>query len=365
MSTRAGRYTRNSRGWNLFIPKTLPPSPALRYDPEMVNLLSEANMALGGLREATRDVPHPELFIVMYVKKEALLSSRIEGTRSTLDDLLEFEAGDMSRSSAREVVRHVDAIMYGLQQLRSRQLSLELLKELHEVLLKDVRGADKTPGEFRTGQVRVGNFYPPPPDGLEAHLRNLETFIDDAKSFPPLIQCGIAHVQFETIHPFNDGNGRLGRLLITLILCQRGVLEMPMLYLSHFLLEHRAEYYRRLMGVRDNGDWEGWLKFFFRGVAEVSSSAIATARGIGSLRTDLEEKIAGTHASTANDILALGTFFENPVLTVPRLAEKLKVTYPTANKIIGRFVGLGIVTETTGKARDKHYMFGPYVEMFR
>lgn len=211
MSTRAGKYIRSPQGWNLFIPKGLPPKPALKYDGELVNLLSEADLAIGGLREATRDIPHPELFMVMYVRKEALLSSRIEGTQSTLDDLLEFEAGDMSRSGAREVVRHVNAIMQGIERLKSRPLSLEPIRELHAVLLEDVRGADKTPGQFRTGQVKVGKFYPPPPDALAAPLENLEAFINDKESMPPLVQCGLAHVQFETIHPFNDGNGRCAR----------------------------------------------------------------------------------------------------------------------------------------------------------
>lgn len=366
MSTRAGRYIQQGSGPRVFIPKPLPPSPALKFDAEMVNLLAEASTAIGGLGEATRDVPHPELFMIMYVKKEALLSSQIEGTQSTLDDLLEFEAGDMSRSSAREVVRHVDAIMYGLERLGSLPLSLRLIREIHAVLLKGVRGEDRTPGEFRRGQVVVGGtYYPLPPDRLDAPLANLEEFLNDRADFPPLVQCGIAHSQFETIHPFSDGNGRMGRLLITLLLCERGVLDMPLLYISHYLLENRREYYERLMGVRNDGDWEGWLKFFFRGVAVVSSSAIQTARGIGDLRKELESRITDTENFNPRDLLALGEFFASPVLSVNGLANGLGITYPTARRIINRFVAMGIVSETTGRTRDKHYRFGPYVELFR
>ncbi len=332
----------------------------------MVNLLAEASTEIGGLREGTRNVPHPELFIVMYIKKEALLSSQIEGTQSTLDDVLEFEAGDMSRSSAREVVRHIDAISFGIERLRSLPLSLRLIREVHEVLLRDVRGAGKRPGEFRHSQVVVGGvYYPPPPEEIDGPLANLEIFLHDRESFPPLLHCGIAHAQFETIHPFADGNGRLGRLLITLLLCERGVLEMPLLYLSHFFRENQQEYYDRLMAIRDDGDWEGWLKFFLAGVKEVSESAVRTGRAIQDLRKDLESRIRNEPRFNPRDIQALEFFFRNPVLRIQQLAEGVRCTYPTATRVMEKLEGLDIVRETTGKGYGKRYRFDPYIDLFR
>lgn len=364
-SDRAGTYVPREGGFSAFIPRDLPPEPPILMDSDLVNLLAEASAGVGGLREGTRSVPHPELFVLMFVRKEALLSSRIEGTESTMDDLLEFEAGDMSRRSAREVFRNVDAIMFGIERMRERPLGLGLLKEIHAVLLEDV-GADGNPGEYRTNQVVVGGrFHPPPPGEVLCPLANLERFMIDRESFSPLLQCGIAHAQFETIHPFNDGNGRLGRLLITLMLCHRGILDMPLLYLSHYFKENQQEYYDRLMAVRGDGDWEGWLKFFLAGVQTVSASAIRTARAIEALRGTLDSRLRQEPGFTARDTLALEFLFENPVVKVRELADGVRCSYPTARKLLEKLARMRIVRESTGRSYGRRYAFDPYIDLFK
>jgi Fic family protein len=365
VSDRAGTYVTQEGGFSAFIPRDLPPEPPILMDSDLVNLLAEASAGVGGLKEGTRSVPHPELFVLMFVRKEALLSSRIEGTESTMDDLLEFEAGDMSRHSAREVFRNVDAIVFGIERMKEKPLGLGLLKEIHAVLLEDT-GVDGNPGEYRTNQVVVGGrFHPPPPCEILRPLENLETFIIDRESFSPLLQCGIAHAQFETIHPFSDGNGRLGRLLITLLLCNRGMLDMPLLYLSHFFKENQQEYYDRLMAIRGDGDWEGWLKFFLKGVSEVSSSAIGMARSINDLKVALDSRLRQESGFTARDTLGLDFLFENPVVKVQELADGLKCSYPTARKLLEKLARMRIVHESTGKNYGRRYAFDPYIGLFR
>ncbi|HEX3723781.1 MAG TPA: Fic/DOC family N-terminal domain-containing protein, partial [Nitrolancea sp.] len=262
----------------------------------MISLLSRADQALGRLDGLSQTLPNPDLFVAMYVRREAVYSSQIEGTQSTLDDVLEFELDAGSRDlpgDVEEVVNYVAAMNHGLELLPRLPLSLRLIREIHSKLLQGVRGAERSPGEFRTAQNWIGpantlisqaTFVPPAvPDMLRA-LDNLEHFLHDDDGLPVLIVCGLTHAQFETIHPFLDGNGRVGRLLITFLLCYRGVLERPLLYLSYFLRRHRAEYYDRLTAIRENGDWEGWLRFVLRGVAETAEEATTTARAIVALR---------------------------------------------------------------------------------
>lgn len=362
---RAGRYLQTREGYAVFIPADLPPEPPVEVDSEMLVLLTEASAEIGALREVARTVPHPELFMVMYIKKEALLSSQIEGTEATLEDVLEFEAGDMSRDSAREVIRHVDAIQYGVNRLKDTPISLDLLKDIHAVLLKGVRGEDRNPGEFRNRQVVVGGiYYPPPPEGIEGPLLNLERFLQDRESLTHLFHSGVAHAQFETIHPFGDGNGRLGRLLITLLLCEREVLTTPVLYLSHYLLENRQKYYDRLMAIRNQGDWEGWLKFYLEGVKQVSKSAVHTAREIDTLRNEIEATLKGRTDFRPRDLQALDLFFRVPIMSVQQMADGVNCSYPTANSIFDKFVRIDIAEETTGKARGKRFKFRPYIDLF-
>ncbi len=302
----------------------------------------------------------------MYFRKEALLSSKIEGTQSTLEDLLEFEAGDMSRESAKEVLDHVRAMDYALNRLPTLPLSLKLIMKTHERLMTGAGGGDRNPGKLRSGQARVGGlYYPPPAERLPELLDDLQSFMIADDSYSDLVHCGIVHAQFETIHPFSDGNGRIGRLLITLQLCARGILGAPLLYLSHYLLENRAEYYARLMAIRDDGDWESWVSFFLNGVWEVSGSAARTAESISELRAGLREKLEERSDYSPRDLQALDLLFSKPVISITDLARKSGCSYPTARKVIDKFESLGIVVETTGMRKNTRFRFEPYVNLFK
>lgn len=252
----------------------------------MLHLVADSNQALGRLDGAAHMLPDPDLFVQMYMRKEAVLSSEIEGTQASLTDLLEYESASESRrnrfASVAEVFNYVRAMNHGLDRLNELPLSNRLLREIHGMLMENVRGGNKQPGEFRTNQNWVGTpgspielamYVPPPVDEMKKSIEALEIFMNDDETYPPLIKIGLMHAQFETIHPFSDGNGRMGRLLITFFLCNQGVLTRPLLYLSAFLRENQSEYYERLQAVRDFGDWEGWLKFFLKAVRQVSNEA--------------------------------------------------------------------------------------------
>jgi Fic family protein len=313
----------------------------------------------------------------MYVRQEAVLSSQIEGTQSTLEDVLQFEAdarGQELPKDVEEVVNYVRSINYGLARLMELPLSLRLIREIHAELLRGVRGAHRTPGEFRTSQNWIGpenstlttaTFVPPPPHEMHQALDNLEKFLHDSKSFPALIHCGLVHAQFETIHPFLDGNGRVGRLLITFLLCQQGVLQRPLLYLSHYLKRHWAEYYDRLMAIRNDGDWEGWLKFFLRGVHEVGHQATDTSRAILELRERNRKTIAQTLGGNVLGVQLLEYLFEQPVVTVRMVEKKLDCSFATANKLVDQFARLAILKKVSHAAlRNRRFRYGPYLALF-
>ncbi len=307
----------------------------------------------------------------MYVRREAVLSSQIEGTQSSLDDVLSYQLGEpggLPRDVA-EVVNHVAAMDHGLRRLHSLPLSLLLIREIHGVLMAGVRGSEKTPGEFRTSQNWIGftgaslndaSFVPPPPQELPRLLGNLERFLHEPGALPPLIHAGVAHAQFETIHPFLDGNGRVGRLLITFLLVHGKVLERPLLYLSYFLKRHRSEYYDRLMAVRD-GDWEGWLEFFLRGVAQTSWDATRTAAAILSMREDHRREVGGLGPNAPR---LLDRLFEQPVVNVAWVQKAIGVSWPTANKLINQLVERGLLTEVTGQRRNRVFRYAPYLALF-
>jgi Fic family protein len=365
---RAGRLIRQIEGYQAFIPAPLPPVPPPIFDAEMINLLSQADRALGRLDGITSILPNPDLFVAMFVRKEAVLSSQIEGTQSTLDDVLQFELDDEGVDLPKdigEVVNYVNAMNYGLGRLKDLPLCLRLIKEIHERLLRGVRGGEKTPGDFRRTQNWIGpagctlktaQFVPPPVHEMHPALDNLERFLHDADSFPVLVHCALAHAQFETIHPFIDGNGRVGRLLIAFLLCQREILQRPLLYLSSYLKVHRAEYYDRLMAIRLSGDWEGWIKFFLRGVFEVSQAASDTARKILELREQHRQKVKVQPL--------LDYLFEQPLVSIPMVQKHLGCKFPTASKYIEQFVEEGILRETTGFQRNRRYRFDPYLALF-
>src|SRR5262245_3460791 len=287
-ASRAGTYVRQPNGFAAFVPTALPPNPPISFTPELQALLSHADRAVGRLDGSIQTLPNPDLFVLMYVRKEAVLSSQIEGTQSSLQDLLAAEAQVLSSDAPKdvdEVVNYVAAMNHGLARLNELPVSTRLIREIHARLLAGVRGSNLQPGELRRTHNWIGpagstlataTFIPPPPDVVPAALSDLETFLHADTALPLLVKIGLAHAQFETIHPFLDGNGRCGRLLVTFLLCEGRALHKPALYLSHYFKHHRQEYYDRLQAVRDRGDWERWLAFFLHGVADVSAQAADT-----------------------------------------------------------------------------------------
>ncbi|MEZ4390964.1 MAG: Fic family protein [Polyangiales bacterium] len=339
-----------------------------------MSTLSEATLHLGRLDGIAARVPNPDLFVAMYVRQEAVLSSQIEGTQASLTEVLQFEAGmdgDARVKDAAEVSNYVRAMNMGLERLATLPLSKRLVREIHCTLLENSRGTLLTPGEFRTSQNWIGapgcvlttaRFVPPPPRILHDVLDAWERFLHD-ESFPPLIQAALAHAQFETIHPFLDGNGRIGRLLITFLLCTRGVLKRPLLYLSAYLKRNRAEYYDRLQAVRENGHWEQWVRFFLRGVAEVAKDATATADRVLDLQRELHQKVLEDKRGP-NLLKTLDHLFLHPAITVAQLQSALAVSTPTANSLMSRCVELGILHEITGHKRNRWFHFVPFLELF-
>jgi Fic family protein len=313
----------------------------------------------------------------MYVRKEAVLSSQIEGTESSLQDLLAAEAKVLSShlpQDVDEVINYVSAMNYGLKRLPDLPVSARLIKEIHEKLLQGVRGSHLTPGETRGSQNWIGpsgctlneaTFVPPPPSEVANALGDLETFIHSGSGLPLLIEIGLAHAQFETIHPFLDGNGRVGRLLITFLLCERGVLQKPVLYLSHFFKRHRQEYYDRLQRVRDHGDWEGWLAFFLRGIADVSAQATDTARRILALREAHREAITeylGRAAGNGHKVLE--HLYKRPIVSVTDVQKLINKSFPAANQLVKNLVGQGILVEITQQKRNRSFRYEQYIGLF-
>jgi Fic family protein len=372
-----GTYIKQPTGYRAFIPQRLPPKPPIKMDAEMLALLSEADRALGRLDGSIQTLPNPDLFVFMYVRKEAVLSSQIEGTQASLNDLLAAEAKMFDRkhpNDVDELINYVEAFNYGLERLKQLPISLRLIREIHEKLMAGVRGHNMTPGEFRTSQNWIGPahctlnealYVPPPHTQLQNILGEFESFLHDDIAMPPLIGIGLAHAQFETIHPFLDGNGRMGRLLMTFLLCEKGILLKPVLYLSFFLRKHRSEYYELLQGTRDRGDYERWLKFFLRGITEVSIEATDTARAIVALREEHRLLIADKFGMAArNGMRLLEYMFQNPFLTVPLIAAHLRVTFVAANNIVQRLVEAGVLKEITGRARNRQFSYDPYIKLF-
>ncbi|UYN98035.1 MAG: Fic family protein [Enhydrobacter sp.] len=374
-SGRLGRYTQVTTGEErvrAFVPPPLPPEPPIDLG-ALVGRLSGADRAIGRLDGITVLLPDPALFLYMYVRKEAVLSSQIEGTRSTMSDLLRFETDAASGKpvdDVREVSNYVDAMMYGLDRLKSFPLSLRLIREMHQRLLSSSRGDRQSPGEFRRSQnwiggTRPGNavYVPPPVDELPACLDAFEKFIHvPTPTLPPLVKAGLLHVQFESIHPFLDGNGRLGRLLITLFLCTQEVLHQPLLYLSLYFKRHRETYYRLLQEVRERGNWETWLEFFLDGVTETAQGAFTTATRIVDLFARDRERIA--RSGRGGSLLRLYDRLQrNPFLTGPKAAELTGLSMPTVNVAFQELQRLGIVDEITGQARGRVYRYEAYVEL--
>jgi Fic family protein len=355
----------------------LPPNPPVRIDADLQVLLSRADRALGRLDGSIQTLPHPDLFVYMYVRKEAVLSSQIEGTQSSLQDVLAAEAQILSPDrpqDVNEVVNYVRAMNCGLSRLPELPVSVRLIREIHAELLRGVRGSHLTPGELRRSQNWIGpagctlneaTFVPPPPHDVAAHLSQLESFLHSDSQLPLLVKIGLAHVQFETIHPFLDGNGRVGRLLITFLLCEQEVLLKPVLYLSHYFKRYRQRYYEQLQAVRDRGTWEAWLAFFLQGVIEVSKQATETARQILTLRENHRHAITDHLGRTAaNGYRVLEHLYEHPIVSVNEVQELIGTTYQAANELVSKFVDTAILVEVTGQARNRRFMYQKYIELF-
>lgn len=374
---RAGTYQNQPTGYRAFIPAPLPPEPPISMDDELQTLLSSADRALGRLDGSIQTLPDPNLFVLMYVRKEAVLSSQIEGTQSSLNDLLRAEARiyDPDRpADVREVSNYVEALNYGLERLGELPVSVRLIREIHARLLDGVRGAHLQPGELRQSQNWIGppgttlnsaTFVPPPPHEVPQALGDLERFVHAADTMPALIRIGLIHAQFETVHPFLDGNGRVGRLLITFLLCGQGTLQSPVLYLSHFFKAHRSSYYEHLQNIRTDGAWEDWLKFFLLGVAEVSREATETARAIVTLRENHRAVIINELGRVAGNSLKVHELlFRFPLVSVNPVAEMLDVSFTSANRLIERMVDVGILAESTGNARNRVFSYSDYIDLF-
>ncbi len=377
-SERAGRYIRQMSGYRAFIPVPLPPVPPVRIDNELQRLLSRADLALGRLDGSIQTLPHPDLFVFMYVRKEAVLSSQIEGTQSSLQDVLAAEAKVLSPDRPKdvgEVVNYIDAMNYGIERLASLPVSIRLIREIHGKLLRGVRGSHLTPGELRTSQNWIGpggctlteaTFVPPPPHEVPNKMGELEQFLHQRTDLPLLIKIGLAHAQFETIHPFLDGNGRVGRLLITFLLCEQDVLLKPVLYLSYYFKKNRQLYYEKLQAVRDHGLWEDWLTFFLQGVIEVSKQATETARRVLTLREEHRSIITGNFGrAAANGHRVLEHLYIHPIVSVSEVQELIGTTYPAANELVSRMVEHGILNEITGQVRNRKFTYQSYVNLFR
>jgi len=374
---RLGTFVETSAGGErvrAYVPAPLPPAPPLDTN-QFIGVYERAMAAVGRLDGVTTILPSTPLFLYMYVRKEALLSSQIEGTQSSLSDLLLFEndeAPAVELDDVTEVSNYVAAIEHGVARIRGGfPLSLRLIREMHAILLKSGRGVTKQPGEFRRSQnwiggTRPGNalFVPPPPNRLDECLGDLERFLhSNDTAIPPLIRAGLAHVQFETIHPFLDGNGRLGRLLITLILCEAGVLREPILYLSLFLKARRDDYYRLLQEVRRAGTWETWMEFFLTGVAETAEQAAATARELMTMFEAHRQKIGGLGRGAASALRVHELMQARPIVTIQTVSDSLNVSFPTAAAALEKLVAVGLVRETTGRKRGRIYAYAEYLAM--
>lgn len=370
---RSGQYISQLSGYKAFIPSSLPPNPPVKMDEAMNQLLSEANIALGRLDTMGYLLPNIDYIIAMYVRKEALLSSQIEGTQASLDDIFEYESHVAVKNiqDVEEVVNYIKALNHGLKRLKEFPMSLRLIKEIHNILLSQTRGMDKTPGEFKRSQNWIGpagstlknaSFIPPPPAETLDAMGELELYLHNTDKLPILIICALIHYQFETIHPFLDGNGRVGRLLITFYLCWMQVMQKPLLYLSYYFKLHRQEYYDRLNLVREKGDYEQWIYFFLKGVIWTSESALDTIKQVLALADTHKKRLIKEKISSPLGIGLLDYLFVKPHVSTHEVAEHFQMSFQTAQTLINHFVEMEILREITGKKRDRRYSYWQYLE---
>lgn len=378
MNTRAGEYRINLKGtmeYKSFLPKHLPPNPAIEYDQEMVELLSKANRSVGILQGVSSQVPDIDLFVSMYVRKEALLSSQIEGTQATLDDLLDPNLDDNTNLEVEEVINYIRASSYAKQRVKALPISSRLLREIHEILLAGARGSEKNPGEFRRlqnwidpqgGSLKDARFVPPNVNDMIDAMSDLEIFINQEDALDPLIKIGLVHYQFETIHPFLDGNGRIGRLMINLFLMERKVISYETLYISYFLKRNRIEYYDRLMEVRSKGNFEQWIKFFILAVYESAEDAIQTIEKLVKLNeqnTRLVENNVGRAKKTVK--LVLKYLEGHPIIDIKKTSAALDLSYNTVSSAVKQLIDLGILVQTVSGQRNRVFAYEEYLQIMR
>lgn len=370
---RAGQYVQQLKGYKAFMPASLPPTPALRQDDEFNYLLSKASLALGKLAGLASVISDPDLFVYLYIRKEALLSSQIEGTQCSLEDILSPSADEErdKHDDIEEVSNYVRAMNEGLKRLNELPVCTRLIKEIHSTLMSGVRGANKTPGEFRKSQNWIGRpdaslntaeFVPPPFEEVDRLMSDLEKFIHADDQIPHLVKAALIHAQFETIHPFLDGNGRLGRLLITYLLCFWKVLDRPLLYLSYYFKAYRSEYYTKLMDVRLKGDWESWVKFFLKAVSESADMANSAALEIHRLHQADKERLQ-LSKPTSYTIQVFNEFCHDPILSGTVLMARPGSTKPKINRAFQHLVELGIIREISGKQRNRKYAYHNYLQI--
>lgn len=378
-NNRAGTFVPQRGGYRAFIPAKLPLAEPLGWDAPSLNVLLEAQGALGQLKGTAERLPNPDLLVMMYIRAEAVLSSQIEGTQASLDDVLRAEANLANPDApgdVQEVINYVKAMDYGLRRQEELPVSLRLIREIHGILMNGVRGSQRDPGEFRRSQNWIGpvgstlqtaRFVPPPVPEMLVALDNLERFIyEEGSRTPPLVKIGLIHAQFETIHPFLDGNGRLGRLLITLLMCHYGLLDAPLLYLSHFFKLNRSEYYDRLQAIRERGDWEGWLRFFLEGVRSVATESAQKTRDVLDLREQDRLRIGQELGRrTANALTLHEHLLRQPFVNVRRVQSLTGLSYSNANALVGELVRTGVLQPANEHARDRLFVYQRYLDIFR
>ncbi|MBQ4059096.1 MAG: Fic family protein [Lachnospiraceae bacterium] len=375
--SRAGIYVDNLTGeatYQSFKPNPLPPMPEIEMDEEIVKLLVDANKQLVKLDTASQLISNADLFISMYVRKEALISSQIEGTQCTLDDVLDPEVEANANLDVSDVINYVKATQYALNRLERLPLCCRLIREIHEVLMENVRGQDKTPGEFRHSQNWIGSancslkdarYIPPNVEDMQNAMSDLEKFINENVDYDPLIRVALIHYQFETIHPFLDGNGRIGRLLILLYLIEQGLLAKPVIYISYFLKKNQVEYYDRIGEVRRSGNFEQWIRFFLEAVSKAASDSLEAIRQLSALHDTNIEKLPKTTRSKDNLRAVFDYIEQYPIIDIKRTAKELDISYNTVATAVKKLVELGILQEKTNAARNRVFAYEEYLGILR
>ena len=377
MKSRAGEYKINLTGalqYKSFLPKPLPPNPPIELDEEIVHLLSKANRSMGILEGVSRQVPNIDLFVSMYVRKEALLSSQIEGTQATLDDILDPNIEENTNRHVADVINYIRASRYAKKRLEDLPISNRLLKEVHEILMQDVRGGEKNPGEFRRSQNWIGpqggtlnnaKFVPPNTEDMIEAMSDLEKYVNQEDDMDALVKIGLAHYQFETIHPFLDGNGRIGRLLITLFLIEKKFLSHETLYISYFLKRNRIEYYDRLMEVRIKGNFEQWIKFFLLAVYESAEDAITTIDELVKLH-DRNYQIIEKTGRAAKTVRKVFKYLEsNPIIDIKKTSTELGISFNAVSNAVNTLIGLGVLKQNERAQRNRVFAYEEYLEIMR